>query len=58
MTKILIQHGPQKGQKIENALNSNNVNGAIFSLRDEKIDSILRIHLLILNFIILHTIKM
>lgn len=40
MTKILIQHGPQKGQKIENALNSNNVNGAIFSLRDEKIDSI------------------
>lgn len=40
MTKILIQHGPQKGQKIENALNRNNVNGAIFSLRDEKIDSI------------------
>lgn len=40
MTKILIQHGPQKGQKIENALNSNNANGAIFSLRDEKIDSI------------------
>ena len=40
MTKILIQHGPQKGQKIENALNSNNVNGAIFSLRDEKVDSI------------------
>ena len=54
MTKILIQHGPQKGQKIENALNSNNVNGAIFSLRDEKID----FYLLILNFIILHTIKM
>lgn len=40
MTKILIQHGPQKGQKIENALNRSNVNGAIFSLRDEKIDSI------------------
>lgn len=40
MTKILIQHGPQKGQRIENALNRSNVNGAIFSLRDEKIDSI------------------
>jgi len=40
MTKLLIQHGPQKGQKIENALNNNNAEGVIFSLRDEKIDSI------------------
>lgn len=40
MTKLLIQHGPQKGQKIEIALNNNNAEGVIFSLRDEKIDSI------------------
>lgn len=40
MTKLLIQHGPQKGQKIETALNNNNAEGVIFSLRDERIDSI------------------
>lgn len=40
MTKLLIQHGPSKGQKIDNALIKNNVQGTIFSLRDENIDSI------------------
>lgn len=40
MTKLLIQHGPSKGQKIENALIQNNAQGVIFSLRDENIDSI------------------
>ena len=40
MTKLLIQHGPAKGQKIDNALKKGNVDGVIFSPRDEKIDSI------------------
>lgn len=41
MTKLLIQHGPAKGQKIGQALEKNNADGVIFSLRDENIDSIL-----------------
>ncbi|MBQ4634213.1 MAG: hypothetical protein IJB71_02565 [Bacilli bacterium] len=40
MTKLLIQHGPSKGQKIDNALIKNNAQGTIFSLRDENIDSV------------------
>ena len=40
MTKLLVQHGPAKGQKIEKALKNNNVEGVIFSLREEKIESI------------------
>lgn len=40
MTKILIQHGPAKGQKIGNALADKSVDGAVFSLREEKIESI------------------
>lgn len=40
MTKLLIQHGPAKGQKIGTALADKNADGAIFSLREEKIESI------------------
>ena len=41
MTKLLIQHGPAKGQKIGIALANKHADGSIFSLRDEKFDSIL-----------------
>lgn len=40
MTKLLIQHGPAKGQKIDKAFNKNNVDGTIFSPRDELIQNI------------------
>jgi len=40
MTKLLIQHGPAKGQKIEKSLSNGTTSGVIFSLRDEKIESI------------------
>lgn len=40
MTKLLVQHGPAKGQKIDNALKKGSVDGVIFSPRDERIDSI------------------
>ena len=40
MTKLLIQHGPAKGQKIDNAFDRKCVQGVIFSPRDERIESI------------------
>lgn len=40
MSKILIQHGPAKGQKIEKAFESNCVEGTIFAPREETIESI------------------
>ncbi|MFB5455239.1 hypothetical protein ACE40W_07085 [Enterococcus avium] len=41
MTELLAQHGPAKGQKITDSLLDGNLNGAIFSPNDEKIDSII-----------------
>ena len=40
MTKVLIQHGPAKGNKITDAINNNEAEGAIFSLREETFESI------------------
>lgn len=40
MTKLLIQHGPAKGQKIQMALKNNISEGVIFAPREEKIDAI------------------
>lgn len=40
MTKLLAQHGAAKGQKITDSIVKGNLEGAIFSPNDEKIDSI------------------
>ncbi len=40
MTKYLIQHGPAKGAKIENAIINNYCSGVIFSPREETFESI------------------
>ena len=40
MTKLLIQHGPAKGQKIDRAFQNNIVEGTVFSPREETIESI------------------
>jgi len=40
MTKYLIQHGPAKGAKIENAIVDKYCDGVIFSPREETFDSI------------------
>lgn len=42
MTKLLIQHGPAKGQKIDNAFEKNNISGVVFSPREEEIESIIK----------------
>lgn len=42
MSKLLAQHGSAKGQKIIDGLLHNNLSGAVFSLNDEVIDSILK----------------
>ncbi|MEG1009688.1 MAG: hypothetical protein RSF67_07770 [Clostridia bacterium] len=41
MTKYLIQHGPAKGSKIENAIKSGYCDGVVFSPREETIESII-----------------
>ena len=40
MTKLVVQHGPAKGQKINDSIDAHNVNGVIFSQNDEYFDSI------------------
>ncbi len=40
MTKLLIQHGPAKGQKIQVALENKNSEGVIFAPREETIEAI------------------
>ena len=40
MTKLLIQHGPAKGQKIQVALDKKISDGVVFSPREEKLESI------------------
>lgn len=40
MTKLMIQHGPAKGQKIFNSMNNGVADGVIFSSREENIESI------------------
>ncbi|HFI0081522.1 TPA: hypothetical protein ACGOYK_001672 [Streptococcus suis] len=40
MTKLIAQHGPAKGKKIDDGITDNNLNGVIFSLNDESLDSI------------------
>lgn len=40
MTKVLIQHGPAKGNKITDAINNDEASGVVFSLREELFDSI------------------
>ena len=39
MTKLLIQHGPAKGQKIQVALENKNSEGVIFAPREETIEA-------------------
>ncbi|HAO5610415.1 TPA: hypothetical protein IP790_002914, partial [Listeria monocytogenes] len=40
MTKLIAQHGPAKGKKIDDGIINNNLNGVIFSLNDESLNSI------------------
>ncbi|MFP7278848.1 hypothetical protein SFC11_05775 [Exiguobacterium indicum] len=40
MTKLLAQHGPAKGQKIEDGISASNLSGVIFSQNDETFLSI------------------
>ncbi len=40
MSKLLAQHGPAKGSKIIDSIDAGNLAGAIFSLNDERFESI------------------
>lgn len=40
MTKLIAQHGPAKGRKIDDGITNGNLNGVIFSLNDEGLDSV------------------
>ncbi len=42
LTKLLAQHGAAKGQKITDSLSKGNIEGAIFSPNDERMESIIK----------------
>lgn len=42
MSSLIAQHGPAKGQKIINGIQSNSISGVVFSQNDESLNSIVR----------------